>query len=176
MSQTLDRPHSQPQSSPGIKQSTKPGVLPPPPPYDADVRQAHWLSYGPYITKINSAFFRQQMSQLCLLPLFLKLRSYLKCASKSKLKSVITMAGEEGFQDGHQEPGTCSSQRGRKPRLWYRPSQGRSARPSHAQGLKSGHPLLLPFMVLVSKLFGLESEETTAFSCFIHFIHTFLQL
>lgn len=52
---------------------------------------------------------------------------------------------------------------------------GVSERPSHAEGLKSGH-LLLPFMVFVSKLFGLESEETSAFSCFIHFIHTFLQL
>lgn len=28
----------------------------------------------------------------------------------------------------------------------------------------------------VPKLFGLQSEETTTFSCFIHFIHTFLQL
>lgn len=37
-------------------------------------------------------------------------------------------------------------------------------------------PLPLNLMWFITKLFGLQSEETTAFSCFIHFIHTFLQL
>lgn len=50
-------------------------------------------------------------------------------------------------------------------RLWEGEGQafmGRSARPNPL-------PLILGCLVL-------QSEETTTFSCFIHFIHTFLQL
>lgn len=52
-------------------------------------------------------------------------------------------------------------------RLWEGEGQalmGRSARPN---------PLPLP---LILGWLVLQSEETTTFSCFIHFIHTFLQL
>lgn len=63
------------------------------------------------------------------------------------------MDGEEGFQDGHQEPGTCSSQREE-----VTPSGidfvGEVCKPSHAEELKSGIPLLLPVTVFVSKRFG----------------------
>jgi hypothetical protein len=50
------------------------------------------LSCGAYITKINLDFYFQLMPPLVFLFLFIKFRSYLKCAFKCKLKSLIAMA------------------------------------------------------------------------------------
>lgn len=101
-----------------IKPRDKPGLLPPTA-FSAKDRQPRVLGCSTYIITINLHFYFRQMSQLVFVsplpPFKIKIRSYLKCAAKCKLKSVIAMAGGEGFQDGHQEPGTCSTQRGSHP-------------------------------------------------------------
>lgn len=141
----------------------------PAPALNGNIRQEHLQSCGTHITKINLDFYFQQMSQLVFVSHFLKIRSYLKCVSKRKLKSEIAMDGEEGFQDGHQEPGTCSSQREE-----VTPSGtdfvGEVCKPSHAE-LESGHPSSTGHGVCFQAVW-LESEQTTAFHVlYILFIH-----
>lgn len=87
-----------------IKPSNKPGGALPPTAFCANVIQPRLLSCGTYITKINLDFYFQQLSQLVFVSLFIKIRSYLQCAFKCKLKPERKVSRMDTRSLGHTLP------------------------------------------------------------------------
>lgn len=131
--------------------------------------QPHLLSCGAYITKINLDFYFQPMSQLVFVSLFIKFRSYLKCAFKCKLKkSVIARMDIRSL--GHALPRQGRSQPFGTDLFW-----GRPAKLSHAEGLNLAvPPLLCHERVFVPKLLAWNLRRHVPFHVlYILFIHFF---